>query len=175
MAEIPQPERIGELEQRIAALSARLVEAKDAVQTWVDANASLSRSAASARAENQGAGRGFLGGLLGSKYRSAVRAGAAASNAAIAKDVAAKRARIVEGKRQAQDVVRSIQEALAEAKAELKGLTVGRKARAQTKTVAAKAASTTLDLLQKLKEAHDAGLLTEAEYEEKRRKLVSEL
>src|SRR5688572_10057282 len=106
-----QPARIAELERRIEELAERLADAKDAVQTWVDAGASLSRSAASARAENQGAGRGFLGGLLGSKYRSIVRAGAAASNAAIAKDVASRRARIVEGKRQAQETARSIQAA----------------------------------------------------------------
>jgi len=44
MAESPQPERVAELEQRISALSARLIEAKHAVQTWVDANTSVAHT-----------------------------------------------------------------------------------------------------------------------------------
>lgn len=159
------------LEQRIQSLTAKLQEAKEAVQSWTDANASLSQSAAEARAKNQGAGRGFIGGLLGAKYRSAVRAGAAASNAAIAKDVAEKRGRIADGKRAAQDAVRAIQQALSEAKAELKDLTTAKKGKAS----AVKSAGASLDLLQKLKQARDDGLLTAEEYEQKRKRLVSDL
>ena len=39
----------------------------------------------------------------------------------------------------------------------------------------AKAASDSISLLHKLKEAHQAGLLTAGEYEEKRRKLLEHL
>lgn len=162
---------VAALEQRIQSLTAKLQEAKESVQSWADASAALSQSAAEARAKNQGAGRGFIGGLLGSKYRSVVRAGAAASNAAIAKDVAEKRGRIADGKRAAQDSVRAIQQALSEAKAELKDLTTAKK----VKTSAVKSAGASLDLLQKLKQARDDGLLTAEEYEQKRKRLVSDL
>jgi hypothetical protein len=163
------------LEQKVATLTAKLSEAKDNVTQWVDANKSLSLSAAEARAKNQGAGRGFLGGLLGSKFRGAMRAGASASNAAIANEVADKRARIAEGKRQAQEQVRQFQAELAAYKQELKALSADTKTKTQTKVAAAKAATLSLDLLQKLKQARDSGLLTEDEFEQKRRKLISDL
>lgn len=168
-------DEIQALEQRIASLTTRLAEAKDAVAQWTDANKSLSLSAAQERAKNQGAGRGLLGGLLGPKFRSAMRAGAAASNAAIAKDVAQKRARIADGKRESQDLVRRIQEELAVAKQELKSLTAGAKVKASSNVAKAKAAHDSLSLLQKLKEARDAGLLTQEEFEQKRTKLVADL
>ena len=170
-----QSEQIEQMERQIATLTARLAEAKSRVVQWTEANTSLSLSASESRAKNQGAGRGLLGGLLGSKYRSAVRAGAAASNAAIAKEVAEKRARIVEGKREAQELVRQIQSELTEAKTRLKALTSGAKAKASTKTATAKGATDSLALLQKLKEARDAGLLTQDEFEEKRKKLVADI
>lgn len=168
-------DEIQALEQRIAGLTARLAEAKEAVAQWTDANKSLSLGAAQERAKNQGAGRGFLAGLLGPKFRSAMRAGAAASNAAIAKEVAQKRAKIADGKREAQDLVRQIQEELTAAKHELKSLSAGARTKASTKTTKAKAAHDSLSLLQKLKEARDAGLLTQEEFEEKRAKLVADL
>jgi hypothetical protein len=83
--------KLASLEQRVAGLTARLSDAKAVVQQWADANTSLSRSAAEARAENQSSGRGFIAGLLGSKYRGAMRSAAASSNASIAKNVADKR------------------------------------------------------------------------------------
>jgi uncharacterized small protein (DUF1192 family) len=166
MQEDNQLSAIGAVEQRIATLSEQIVRAEAAVQQWTDANASLSRSAAEARAKNQGMGRNFLGGLLGA---------AAASNASIAKEVAEKRANIAEGKRSAQELLRHLKAQLAEAKHELKALTAKPHSQARIKTVKAKSASASLDLLQKLKQAHDSGLLTEAEYEEKRKRLVSEL
>lgn len=163
------------LKRRIETLTTYLTEAKDAVAEWTDANKALSLSAAQERAKNQGAGRGLLGGLLGSKFRSAVRAGAAASNAAIAKDVAQKRERIADGKRKAQELVRQIQEELSIAKQQLKSLTAGSKEIASTKTKKAKATQDSLTLLQKLKEARDAGLLTQEEFEAKRTKIVDDL
>jgi cell division septum initiation protein DivIVA len=175
MSEQTHSAQVAALEARVAQLTSKLAEAKQAVKSWTDANASLSQSAAEARAKNQGAGRGFLGGLLGSKFRGAMRASAAASNAAIAKEVADKRGRISEGKRQAQELVRAVQEELAFAKAELKAHTAGTKTRATAKTAVVKSAGASLDLLKKLKDARDAGLLTEEEFEEKRKKLVSEL
>lgn len=168
-------DEIQALEQRIASLTTRLAEAKDAVAQWTDANKSLSLNAAKERAKNQGAGRGLLGGLLGPKFRSAMRAGATASNAAIAKEVAQKRARIADGKRESQDLSRRIQEELAVAKQELKSLTAGTKAKVSSKVAKTKAAHDSLSLLQKLKEARDAGLLTQEEFEQKRTKLVADL
>ena len=168
-------DEIQTLEQRIAGLTSRLAEAKDAVTQWTDANKSLSLSAAQERAKNQGAGRGFIGSLLGSKFRSAMRAGAAASNAVIAKEVAQKRANIADGKRESQDLVRRIQEELASAKQELKALTAATKAKTSSKVAKNKTAHDSLSLLQKLKEAKDAGLLTQEEFEQKRAKLVADL
>jgi hypothetical protein len=167
--------KIEQLERTIATLTTRLSEAKAGVTQWTEVNRSLSISAAEARAKNQGMGRGFLGGLLGPKYRRVVRAGATASNAAIAKEVARKRAQIVEGKRQSQERVREIQAELTAAKQELKALTSMSKGKASAKVATGRATSQSLALLQKLKEARDAGLLTEDEFEEKRKKLVSDL
>ena len=167
-------EKIAGLEARILHLNSELERAKQTVERWTVANSNLSLSAAGERAKNQGAGSGFAGGLLGSKYRAAIRAGAAASNAAIAKDVAQKRLTIANGKREAQDLVKSIQSELALAKQELKQLNSFNKSKNRS-VAATKIASTSIDLLHKLKEAHQAGLLTDLEYEEKRKKLIDNL
>lgn len=175
MSEEDHLRQIELLEHAIASLTTRLSETKAIIEKWGDAGKSLSLSAAEARAKSQGAGRGFLGAFLGSKFRGAMSSGAAASNASIAKDVAEKRSRIAEGKREAQELVRQIQTELADAKQQLKALTSKTKVKAASKTTAAKAAADSLALLQKLKEAKDDGLLTEQEFEEKRKKLVSGL
>lgn len=166
---------IKSLEQRFAHLTSQLAGAKDAVSQWVDANKSLSLNAAQERAKNQGAGRGLFGGLLGSKFRGAMRAGAAASNAAIAKEVANKRTRIADGKGKAQHLVVQIQEELKTTKQQLKALAASSKDKAQVRNTNTKSAHNSLSLLQKLKDARDAGLLTHVEFEEKRKKLVAEI
>lgn len=166
-------ERITTLEADIAHMTSELARAKEIVQTWTNSSTVLSRNAAEARAQNQGAGRGFFGGLLGSKYRSVVRAGAAASNAAIAQDVAQKRTRIANGKREAQELVSQIQQQLSSAKQELRQISSDRKSKSNAKASLTKAAGDSLELMYKLKEAHQAGLLTDTEYEEKRQKLLS--
>lgn len=166
---------IEQLEHRIEELTVLLAKAKATVAGWVEANKSLSLSAAQARAENQGAGRGIFSGFMGSKFRSAMRAGAAASNASIAKKVAEERANISENKKQAHEIVRQIQAELTEAKQRLKALTRDAKMRESARSAASKAANDSLSLLQKLKKARDAGLLTDAEFEEKRKKIVAEL
>ncbi|NTW77084.1 MAG: SHOCT domain-containing protein [Syntrophaceae bacterium] len=163
------------LRKKIDSLTAKLIDAKSDVAKWTEANKSLSLSAASARAKNQGAGRGFIGGLMGSKFRSAIRAGAVASNTAISREVADKRAQISDGKKVAQDRVREIQSELAEAKLQLKVLTSREKKTVSIKQSATKRATESLDLLQKLKNAKDSGLLTHEEFEEKRKKLIDEL
>lgn len=162
-----------DLEARIAAIEKRIGEAQEIVQQWVDANTNLARSVAEARAETQGTGRGLLGAVLGSGFRSAMRTAAASANAAIAKDVAEKRRKIVDGKRVAQEYVRTLKAELASSKARLKELVAAEKRASKSQSMAAKSASDSLSLLQKLKDAYDAGILTQAEYEEKRRKLVS--
>lgn len=103
-----------------------------------------------------------------------MRAGATASNAALAKEVAEKRARIVEGKREAQELVRQPQSELTEAKQQLKELTSITKAKAKNKTETTNAAAS-ITLLQKLKETKDAGLLTQDEFEKKRKKPVTDI
>ena len=166
-------QHIAELESRIELLETNLAQAKCVVQQWMARPIHQPGSAAEERAKNQGADRGFFSALLGSKFRSAMRAGAVASNAAIAKDVAEKRRRISEEKREAQELVRRIQSELAETKRALKALGSSAKHRA-TKEMK-KSAADSIDLLHKLKEARNAGLLTEQEYEEKRTRLVSDL
>lgn len=163
------------LEEQIVFINSQLADAKKSVEEWTEANASLSRSAAEARANNQGMGRGIMGGLLGSKYRGTMRRVAATSNAAIAKEVAEKRAKIAEGKRNSQELVRQLKAQLADANKELKSLTSGTRTKARTKSAKAKASAASLDLLKKLKEAHEAGLLSESEFESKRKKLIEEI
>ncbi len=161
-------EEIAVVEKEIEALVYKLEQAKQTTIQWADASVSLSRSAAEARAKNQGMGRGIGGILLGSKFRSAMRSAAAISNAAIAKDVAEKRSRITEGKRESQEIVRSIKTGLAVKKQLLKSL----KAIVKPNSSPVKASVDSVALLKKLKEAHDLGLLTDDEYEQKRKKLV---
>ena len=161
-----------ELTQReVAELSERLAEAKRIVQQWSEASVSLARSAATERANNQSMGRGFFGAIFGSKVRSTLRSAAAASNASIAKQVAAKRLQNAERKREAQDLVRRVQAALTDAKARLKTLNAETKTSRGSKS----AGSDPIAMLQRLKEAHANGLLTDAEYEEKRKALVSKI
>ena len=164
------------LENRIDILTKSLSEAKSVVQGWVDKREDLFTDAAKARAENQNAGRGSIGIVRelfgGTQYRAALRKGATVSNARIAKEVAEKRAQIADGKREAQARVKRLQQELAEAKSELKAMARTKRSAGNQVTVVDQA-NTSLDLLQKLKEAKDAGLMSEAEFEEKRRKLVS--
>lgn len=167
--------RITGLEAHITNLTRKLSSAREAVRSWTDAGKNLSHQAATERAKNQGAGRGFLGGLLGSKYRSAVRAGAAASNASISRQVASRRVEIANGKSAAQEAVRAIQDDLRQAKDELRDLKAALRLATTGKSTRSRTASSTLDLLAKLKSAHDSGLLSDSEYEQKRRKLVDEL
>lgn len=169
---------IHSVQEQIDRLIADIERAKADVQSWVDTSARLSQSATEARAKNQGMGRGLGGALLGAKYRSAMRRAASSSNAAIAKDVAEKKAQIADGKRRAQENVKALQARLADAKARLKELSAERKSREKESAKAAKATQTSaksLGLLEKLKEAHELGLLTDQEYEEKRRKLVAQI
>lgn len=166
--------RTAQLNALLAKLSAELEVAKEAVRTWTEAGASLSRSAAEARAKNQGAGTSLVSAFMGSKVRAALRAGAAASNAAIAKDVAEKRSRIAEGKRIAQERVRTLQAEISKSKDELKSLASSRKKPAGS-VLKSQRTSDPIDLMYKLKSAYEAGLLSLDEYEEKRRKLLSEI
>ncbi len=163
------------LETEISRLQQELLQARENVQSWVDTNASLSRNAAEARAKNQGSGRGILSSFLGPKFRSAMRAGAAASNAAIAKDVARKRSEIAAGKAKAQEHVKYIQSCITQAKTQIRELKASQKAKSSAITKVRRDSKTSVDLLYKLKEAHSLGLLTDIEYEEKRAKLARDI
>jgi hypothetical protein len=163
------------IESRIKSLEIKLERAREDVREWTDANADLSRSAAEARAKNQGSGNGFMGALLGSKFRSVMRSGAAASNAAIAKEVAQKRLLIADGKRNAQDIVRTLQTQIKELKQELRTHKAQAKRSTTSKASLIKGKASSIDLLHKLKEAHEAGLLTDDEFQEKRKALVAKI
>ena len=169
------PEQLTALENEIASLKINLEKARLVVRQWSDNSASLSQSAAEARAKNQGYGRGFGGALLGSKFRASMRSAAANSNAAIAKQVANKRTQIAKGKGEAQALVRQIQSELTIKKEQYRSLTVLTKSQNKTKETNAKTTTNSVGLLKKLKEVYDLGLLTEQEYEEKRKKIVSSI
>lgn len=175
-------DNIQRLEDELSVLQQELVQARSNVQSWTDANASLSRNAAEARAKNQSSGRGLVGAFLGSKFRGAMRRDAAASNAAIAREVASKRQQIAAGKLQAQQHVRDIQERISGVKSRIRGSKAAHRASvnaaASNKAVQSgrrREGKASVDLLLKLKEAHQLGLLTDAEFEEKRIKLVNSI
>ncbi|WP_047541490.1 SHOCT domain-containing protein [Methylotenera versatilis] len=161
------------LEKDIGQLEQRITLAKSSIQECVDANSALSLSAAEARAKNQGSGRGLLGAFLGSKYRGVMRSAAAASNASISKEVAQKRSKIAELKLERQSHLKHLQEQLKQLKSELKQKVS--KSKSNENLESKNKASSSLDLLMKLKKAHESGLLTDSEFEEKRKKLVSVL
>jgi hypothetical protein len=170
--------RISEVEIQLLQLISQLEGAKKNVQNWVDANSSLSLSAAQARAETQSMGRGLGGALLGAKYRAARRKDAASHNAHIARNVAAKRAEFKQGKQNAQEFVRQIQSQIAVLKGELKDIKAQKKEVAfhkKASSLAFQSSSKFLVLLEKLNEAYQIGLLTQEEYEEKRKKIIEQI
>lgn len=170
-------QQIADIESRIYELTLRLEEARETVQRWVDANSSLSQSAAEERAETQSMGRGDWGVMLGAKYRASRRQQAAYLNAQIANNVAAQRAKIKEGKQSVQELVRQIQTEISQLKADLKLLKSQKKAISSTNksNQSVQTSSRSLLLLEKLNEAYQTGLLTEEEFEEKRRKIVAQI
>jgi flagellar motility protein MotE (MotC chaperone) len=111
---------VNTIEADIAAAERRLFSIKDEIAGWEDASASLTASAAIERAKNGEMGRGLGGALFGAKYRAAARRTAASSNAAIARDVANKRATITRAKQDLRTAERQLRAALRDLKAELK-------------------------------------------------------
>jgi hypothetical protein len=167
--------RIAQLQEGIAALTARLSETKVQIAQATQQNTMLARSAAIKRAENQRSSRGLFTDFLPKGMRTAVREVASASNARIANTIARDRTDIATRKIALQDLARQIQAKILTEKQELKSLTTAEKSKANVQAAANKTAMTALDLMQKLKNAQEAGLLTEAEYEEKRKRLLAEL
>jgi len=169
--------QVATTETQISQLNMRLVNAKKDVQQWVDANSSLSLSVQKARSETQSMGRGLGGALLGSQYRASRRREAACKNAGIAREVAAKRAEIKQGKQNAQEIVRQIQAQMSLSKDTLKALKSQQKLLYSNNKPAqlVQSSSHSLTLLERLSEAHQLGLLTREEYEEKRKKIVEQI
>lgn len=157
--------RLDELERAIAA-------AKEEIRKLSEASAKLSEQARSARAENGSAGNGLGGMLFGAKYRAAMRRAAAVSNAAIARELAQSKATLAEGKRHWQERLRQLQADLKELKSRQRESEKDVRA---SRSKRASEARTSIDLLHKLKDAHDLGLLTDEEYELKRRQLAQRL
>jgi hypothetical protein len=170
--------QIATTESYLSQLNVKLADAKNVVQDWVKANSALSQSAAEKRAETQSMGRGLGGALLGAHYRAVSRRHAASINAGIAREVASKRATIKQGKQNAQDVVKRIQVQITQAKDKLKHLKAQKgsiSSSAKKSTQSAQASSRSLVLLEKLNEAYQLGLLTQKEYEEKRKKIADQI
>jgi HAMP domain-containing protein len=175
-------ESIEALRARLERLSQEIEDARSRVHGWTDANAKLSLNAQEARAKNQARGNTGWSVLLGAKYRAAERRIAATSNAHIAQEVAEKRIAIAENKRGAQEEVRSLQASIAELKKQLKRADAeARRVEAprlqapQISDIDVKTATAILDLMLRLKAAHEAGVLNTQEYEEKRLKLLGRL
>lgn len=165
-------QQIAEFEEKIKLLTSKLDEAKAEVKEWSNSSAQLSQNAAEARAKTQGMGRGLGGALLGVKFRASQRREAARINASISKQVADKRGQITEGKRKSQALVQSIQAELKATKEQYKALSALVRSKKKSKSSSIDIATSSVELLKKLKEAYNLGLLTEQEYEEKRQKLV---
>lgn len=168
-------EQLKALQDKISSLTLKQEEAKLEVKKWTDLAAGLARNAATERAKTQSMGRGLGGMILGSKYRASQRSQAARINASIAKQVAEKRAAITEGKQKAQVQLQRIQTELRATKEEYRSLAALTKSQDKAKSLKIESTTDSVGLLKKLKEAHDLGLLTEQEYEEKRKKIVSEI
>ena len=160
------------LASRIDQLAAQLVRASDELREWQSAASSLSQQAALARSENQGAGRGLGGMLLGPKYRAAARRVAANSNADIARQLAQKRVTIAQEKARAQTQIRTLKSELFALRAEFKNRAKPARSVSKARLGAVASVSKELSLLTKLKEAYDLGLLTAAEFEQKKRQLL---
>ncbi|MGI6740144.1 MAG: hypothetical protein ACOX7C_01460 [Brevefilum sp.] len=168
-------ERLRELELKISLLNENLEKAKAIVQQWRDKSARLSQNAAEERAKNQYMGRGLGGILFGSKYQASRRKEAALANALLARKVAEERAKILEGRQKAQQMVQEIQSELRETKEEHKNLKAILREQKSAKSSKETRAKNSIELLHKLKEIYELGLLTPEEYEEKRKKLVSDI
>lgn len=167
-------QNISTLKSKLDQLNLSLEKIQKEIQIWADANEELSQSASEARANTQSLGRGLGGMLLGSKYRASARRHAATINAGIAREVAEKRRRIKEGKKEAQEQARELKSQISEIKTEIKELEKQKRdmtSSSQNK----KKSEQSLNLLQKLKEAYDLGLLTADEYEEKRKKIADDI
>jgi len=174
MADI-DPEQLKALEEKITSLTTKLEQARLEVKKYTDLSSRLAQNAAQARAETQGLGRGLGGLILGSKFRASERAKASRINASISKQVAEKRSQIGNEKRKAQAIVQKIQSELKSTKEQYKSLTALAKSQNKAQAITTKATADSVELLKKLKEAYDLGLITEQEYEEKRQKIVSSI
>lgn len=173
------------VEADIAAVERRLFSIKDEIASWNDASANLGISASLERARNAELGRGLGGALFGAKYRAAARRAAASSNAAIARDVATKRATIARAKQELRLAERELRAALRDLKAELKEACVfareqERDARrvARTPAPASPPARHPHDIkqeLQRLKALHQQGELDAVAYEKARIELLRPL
>ena len=118
--------------------------------------------------KNRGAGLGLGGILFGAKYRAIERRSATRSNARISQEAVNNRSKIAEGKRVAKEIETNIKKQLIDAKASVKALQgLARKATSVTRAILS-----SVSLLKKLKKAHDLGLLTDEEYDAKRRAAI---
>lgn len=179
---LPRQRSPNAIEADIVAVERRLYSIKDEIAGWTDASANLGASAAIERAENAEMGRGLGGALFGAKYRAAQRRAAASGNAAIARDVANKRATITRAKQELRMAERELRSALRDLKAELKDSRtfaqdqerLARRA-ASAPAVAPPPPPRPVDIkqeLQRLKAAYQQGQLDAVAYEKARIELL---
>ena len=180
MSRLRSPDAI---ESDINAVERRLCSIRDDISGCADVSASLTASAAIERAKNGEMGRGLGGALFGAKYRAAARRAAASSNAAIARDVANKRAVIARAKLDLRSAERELRATLRDLKAELKGsrsfaqeqARLARRSAPPPPTAAPAPPAGPVDLkqeLQRLKALHQQGRLDAVAYEKARIELL---
>lgn len=143
MSTTAEPDPVPALRQEIASLAADLEKAELMVRQCDEALDRIGRAAADAEARNEAAG--LVGALKGRDLRSTVRR-------------TAERSIMEEERRKAENRVRLLEAELALRQERLRTL--------------APPPADTATLPRKLKEAYELGLLTEEEYEAKRRKLA---
>jgi flagellar motility protein MotE (MotC chaperone) len=179
---VPHHKIVAEIEAEIAAVERRIFSIRDEVAAWSDASAKLSASAAMERARNGEVGRGLGGALFGAKYRAVARRAAASSNAAIARDVAAKRLRITQAKQELRSQERELRGVLRDLKEECKASRAYEQATAKAEREARTAPppapappARPIDIkaeLQRLKALYQQGKLDAVAYEKARIELL---
>jgi|GEM_PF-1516576 hypothetical protein len=158
-------EQVQIIENQISQLSKQLLN---------ETNLALSSKATIERAKTQEMGRGLLGSLMGSEYRASQRRVAARINASISRQVSEKREQIRSLKLSVKNNIIETQSLIKAKKEELKSLKSQRK-ELQSALKNTKRTKDNLSLLKKLGELYKSGLITEEEYEQKKKKLLDQI
>jgi regulator of replication initiation timing len=167
-------EQVQIIENQISQLSKQLEDEKNQLKSLNETNLALSSKATIERAKTQEMGRGLLGSLMGSEYRASQRRVAARINASISRQVSEKREQIRSLKLSVKNNIIETQSLIKAKKEELKSLKSQRK-ELQSALKNTKRTKDNLSLLKKLGELYKSGLITEEEYEQKKKKLLDQI